>query len=212
MISVFIADDHAIIRQGLKQILSDTADIRLAGEATTGQETLRLVRGGRCDVLVLDLNMPGISGLEILRVLKQEGPDLPVLVLSIHAEDQYAVRCLKAGAAGYLTKESAPEELVKAIRQVVSGGKYVSRGLAESLAMHLNETEERPRHETLSDREFQVLQLMGAGKSLTEIAAALSLSVKTVSTYRARMLEKLALKSSAEIIQYAIQNRLIPPE
>jgi DNA-binding NarL/FixJ family response regulator len=212
MISVFIADDHAIVRQGLKQILSDTTDIRLAGEATTGQETLRLVRDGNCDVLVLDLNMPGISGLDILVVLKQEQPDLPVLVLSIHAEDQYAVRCMRAGAAGYLTKESAPEELVKAIRQVVAGGKYVSRGLAETLARRLNETSDRPRHDTLSDREFQVLQLMGAGKSLTEIAAALSLSVKTVSTYRARMLEKLALKSSAEIIQYAIQNRLVPPE
>jgi len=212
MISVFIADDHAIVRQGLKQILSDTADIQLAGEAATGQETLRLVRGGTCDVLVLDINMPGISGLEILRVLKQERPDPPVLVLSMHAEDQYAIRCLKAGAAGYLTKESAPEELVKAIRQVVTGGKYVSRGLAESLAIHLNETGDRPRHDTLSDREFQVLQLMGAGKSATEIAAALSLSVKTVSTYRARMLEKLALKSSAEIIQYAIQNRLVPPD
>jgi DNA-binding NarL/FixJ family response regulator len=212
MISVFIADDHAIIRQGLKQILSDTADIRLAGEAATGQEALQMVRSETCDVLVLDLNMPGISGLEILRVLKRERPDLPVLVLSIHAEDQYAVRCLKAGAAGYLTKESVPEELVKAIRQVVAGGKYVSRGLAESLALGLNDTEDRPRHETLSDREFQVLQLMGAGKSLTEIADALSLSVKTVSTYRARILQKLALKSSAEIIQYAIQNRLVPSE
>jgi two-component system invasion response regulator UvrY len=213
MISVFIADDHAIVRQGLKQIVSDTNNIRLAGEAATGQETLRLVRSGTsCDVLVLDLNMPGISGLDILRVLKAERPNLPVLILSIHAEDQYAVRCLQAGAAGYLTKESAPEELVEAIRQVVAGGKYVSRGLAEALAMRLNETEERPPHETLSDREFQVLQLMGAGNSLTEIAAALSLSVKTVSTYRARMLEKLGLKSSTEIIQYAIQNRLVPPE
>ncbi len=212
MISVFIADDHAIVRQGLKQIVSETADIQLAGEAADGYETLRLVRGGTCDVLVLDINMPGINGFDILRALKQERPDLPVLVLSIHAEDQYAVRCLKAGAAGYLTKESAPEELVRAIRQVVAGGKYVSRGLAESLAMRLNETGDRPRHETLSDREFQVLQLMGAGKSPTEIAAALSLSVKTVSTYRARMLEKLMLKSSAEIIQYAIQHRLVPPE
>jgi DNA-binding NarL/FixJ family response regulator len=212
MISVFIADDHAIVRQGLKQIVSDTADIHLAGEAASGQETLRLVRNGNCDVLVLDLNMPGLSGLEILRILKQEQPDLPVLVLSMHAEDQYAIRSLKAGAAGYLTKESAPEELVKAIRIVVAGGKYVSLGLTQSLAMRLNETGDRPRHESLSAREFQVLQLMGAGKSPTEIAAALSLSVKTISTYRARMLEKLALNSSAEIIQYAIQNHLVPPE
>lgn len=210
MIRVFIADDHAIVRQGLKQIVSETADIQLGGEAADGQETLRLVRSGICDVLVLDINMPGISGLDILRVLKQERPDLAVLVLSIHAENQYAVRCLRAGAAGYLTKESAPEELVNAIRQVAAGGKYVSRVLAESLALRLNETEDRPRHETLSDREFQVLQLMGAGKTATEIADELSLSVKTVSTYRARLLKKLALKNNAEVIQYAIQNRLVP--
>ncbi len=212
MINVFIADDHAIVRQGLKQIVSETADIQLGGEAADGHETLRLVRSGTCDVLVLDINMPGISGLDILRVLKVERPNLAVLVLSIHAEDQYAVRCLKAGAAGYLAKESVPEELVIAIRQVAAGSKYVSRGLAESLALRLNETEDRPRHETLSDREFQVLQLMGAGKSVTEIADALSLSVKTVSTYRARMLEKLALKNNAEVIQYAIRHRLVQSE
>ncbi len=210
MIRVFIADDHAIVRQGLKQIVSETADIQLGGEAADGQETLRLVRSGTCDVLVLDINMPGISGLDILRVLKQERPDLAVLVLSIHAENQYAVRCLRAGAAGYLTKESAPEELVNAIRQVAAGGKYVSRVLAESLALRLNENEDRPRHETLSDREFQVLQLMGTGKTATEIADELSLSVKTVSTYRARLLKKLALKNNTEVIQYAIQNRLVP--
>ena len=210
MINVFIADDHAIVRQGLKQIVSETVDIRLGGEAADGHETLRLVRSGTCDVLVLDINMPGISGLDILGVLKVERPNLAVLVLSIHAEDQYAVRCLKAGAAGYLAKESVPEELVIAIRQVAAGSKYVSRGLAESLALRLNETEDRPRHETLSDREFQVLQLIGAGKTATEIADELSLSVKTVSTYRARLLKKLALKNNAEVIQYAIQNRLVP--
>ncbi len=210
MINVFIADDHAIVRQGLKQILSETVDIRLGGEAADGHEALRLVRSGTCDVLVLDINMPGISGLDILGVLKVERPNLAVLVLSIHAEDQYAVRCLKAGAAGYLAKESVPEELVIAIRQVAAGNKYVSRGLAESLALRLKETEDRPRHETLSDREFQVLQLMGAGKTATEIADELSLSVKTVSTYRARLLTKLALKNNAEVIQYAIQNRLVP--
>ena len=212
MISVFIADDHAIVRQGLNQILSDTADIRLAGEATNGQETLQLVRSERCDVLVLDITMPGISGFEILGALKQERPDLPVLMLSIHAEDQYAVRCLRAGAAGYLTKESASEELVKAIRQIATGGSYVSRGLAELLAMRLHKIGDRPRYETLSDREFQVMQLMGAGKTVTEIADALSLSVKTVSTYRARMLRKMALRTNAEVIQYAIQNRLVPSE
>lgn len=212
MINVFIADDHAIVRQGLKQIVSETVDIRLGGEAADGHETLRLVRSGTCDVLVLDINMPGISGLDILGVLKVERPNLAVLVLSIHAEDQYAIRCLKAGATGYLAKESVPEELVIAIRQVAAGSKYVSRGLAESLALRLNETEDRPRHETLSDREFQVLQLMGAGKSITEIADAFSLSVKTISTYRARMLEKLALKNNAQVIQYAIRHRLVKSE
>lgn len=212
MISVLIADDHAIVRQGLRQIVSDTADIRLAGEAATGPDTLQLVRGAACDVLLLDINMPGMSGLDVLRVLKRERPDLPVLVLSMHAENQYAVRYLKAGAAGYLTKESAPEELVEAIRQAAAGGKYVSRSLAELLALHLTETEGRPLHETLSGREFQVLQLIGAGRSLTEIAGTLSLSVKTVSTYRARVLKKLELESSAEIIRYAIQNGLVSPE
>lgn len=212
MINIFIADDHAIVRQGLKQVVTDTADIQLAGEAATGPETLNLVRSGTCDVLILDINMPGMSGLDVLRILKGERPNLPILVLSMHAEDQYAVRYLRAGAAGYLTKESAPEELVAAIRQVAAGGKYISSSLAELLALQLHETTDRPRHETLSNREFQILQLMGAGKTVTEIAAALSLSAKTISTYRARLLKKLALKNSAEIIQYAIQHQVVPPE
>ena len=153
--------------------------------------------------------MPGRSGFDILKELKYEQPHLPVLVLSIHAEEQLAVRALKAGASGYVTKENAPNELVKAIRKVVSGGKYISPGLAETLAFGLEAVSDRPRHETLSDREFQVMQLMANGKTLTEIAGELALSVKTVSTYRTRLLEKLNLKSNAELMRYAIQNGLI---
>jgi two-component system invasion response regulator UvrY len=209
MINVFIADDHAIVRQGLKQILSETPDIRLAGEATEGKEVLRKARTESWDVLVLDITMPGLSGFDTLKAVRHERPNLPVLVLSMHGEEQYAVRCLKAGASGYLTKESVPEELVKAIRRVVGGGKYVSPSLAEKLALSLDATSDRPLHDRLSDREFQVLRMMGAGKTVAQIAEELSLSVKTISTYRARILEKLNLKTSAEIIHYAIQNQLV---
>jgi DNA-binding NarL/FixJ family response regulator len=204
MIKVLIADDHPIVRQGLRQILSATADMEVAGEAVNSQEALDQVRLGGWDVLVLDITMPGRSGFDILKELKYEQPNLPVLVLSIHAEEQLAVRVLKAGASGYLTKENAPEELVKAIRKVVSGGRYVSPSLAESLAFGLDTAPGRPRHETLSDREFQVMQLMASGKTLAEIAEELSLSAKTVSTYRTRLLEKLKLKTNAELMRYAL--------
>lgn len=209
MIKVLIADDHPIVRQGLRQILASTPDMEVAGEAVNSQEALDQVRAGGWDVLVLDISMPGRSGFDILRELKHEQPNLPVLVLSIHAEDQLAVRALKAGASGYLTKENAPEELVKSIRKVVSGGRYISPRLAESLAFDLDMTFDRPRHETLSDREFQVMQLMATGKTLTEIAEELSLSAKTVSTYRTRLLEKLDLKSNAELMRYALEHGLI---
>jgi DNA-binding NarL/FixJ family response regulator len=209
LIKVLIADDHPIVRQGLRQILSETADMEVAGEAVNSQEALDQVRVGGWDVLVLDVTMPGRSGFDILKELKYEQPDLPVLVLSIHAEEQLAVRVLKAGASGYVTKENAPNELVKAIRKVVSGGRYISPGLAESLAFGLDTASNRPRHETLSDREFQVMQLMASGKTLTEIAEDLSLSAKTVSTYRTRLLEKLDLKGNAELIRYAIEHGLI---
>lgn len=209
MIKVLIADDHPIVRQGLRQILSGIPDMAVAGEAVNGQEALAQVRAGGWDVLVLDITMPDRSGFDILKEVKYEQPHLPVLVLSIHAEEQFAVRLLKAGASGYLTKENAPDELVKAIRKVVSGGKYISRSLAETLAYNLDVASDRPRHETLSDREFQVMQLMAGGKTLTEIAETLSLSAKTVSTYRTRLLEKLNLKTNAEIIRYAIENGLI---
>ncbi len=209
MIKVLIADDHPIVRQGLRQILSDIPEMEVAGEAIDGQETLDQVRTGEWNVLVLDITMPGRSGFDILKELKHEQPDLPVLVLSIHAEEQFAVRVLKAGASGYLTKENAPDELIKAIRKVVSGGKYISRDLAESLAFGLDTDSVRPQHEALSDREFQVMQMMASGKTLAEIAETLSLSAKTISTYRARLLEKMNLKTNAEIIRYAIENGLL---
>jgi two-component system invasion response regulator UvrY len=209
MIRALIADDHAVVRQGLKQILGDTPEMLVAGEATNGQEVLDKVRAEPWDVVVLDISMPDRSGLDILKQLRSERPKLPVLVLSMHSEDQYAMRVLKAGASGYLTKDSAPDELVKAIRKVVSGGRYVSSFLAEKLAFEIGTDSSRLPHETLSDREFQVLRLIAAGKSVTEIAAELCLSVKTVSTYRARMLEKMNLGTTAELIHYAMQNHLI---
>jgi len=209
MIKVLIADDHPIVRQGLRQILSGIPDMEVAGEAVNAQETQDQVRAGGWDVLVLDITMPDRSGFDILKELKYEQPDLPVLVLSIHAEEQFAVRVLKAGASGYLTKENAPAELVKAIRKVVGGGKYISSSLAETLAAGLDATSDRPRHKALSDREFQVMQMMASGKTLAEIAESLSLSAKTVSTYRTRLLEKMKLKTNAEIIRYAIENGLI---
>ncbi len=209
MIRALIADDHAVVRQGLKQILGDTPEMVVAGEATNGQEVLDQVRAEAWDVVVLDISMPDRSGLDILKQLRSERPKLPVLVLSMHSEDQYAMRVLKAGASGYLTKDSAPDELVKAIRKVVSGGRYVSSFLAEKLAFEIGTDSSRLPHETLSDREFQVLRLIAAGESVTEIAAELYLSVKTVSTYRARMLEKMNLTTTAELIHYAMQNHLI---
>ncbi len=209
MIKVLIADDHPIVRQGLRQILAETVDMEVSGEAVNGQEALEQVRVGGWDALVLDITMPGRSGFDILKDVKQAQPHLPVLVLSIHAEDQLAVRALRAGASGYLNKENAPDELVKAIRKVVSGGRYVSPSLAETLAFGLDTALYRPRHETLSDREFQVMQLIASGKTPMEIAEMLSLSAKTVSTYRTRLLEKLDLKTNAELMRYALDLGLI---
>ena len=209
MIDILIADDHAIVREGLKQILAEIPDMRVAGEAADAQEALRKTRTEAWDVLILDITMPGGSGFDILQTLKQERPALPVLVLSMHAEDQFAIQVLKAGAAGYITKENAPDELVKAIRKVVAGRKYVSANLAELLAFSLDATTDQPRHALLSDREFQVLRLLATGKTVTQIAQELNLSAKTISTYRARILEKLELNTTAEIIHYAIQNQLV---
>jgi two-component system, NarL family, invasion response regulator UvrY len=208
MIKVLIADDHPVVRQGLKQILLKTPGMIVSAEAADGQETLEKARTQAWDVMVLDINMPGRSGFDILKELNQEYGRLPVLVLSMHSEDEFALHILKAGASGYLTKESAPSELVNAIRKVVNGGKYISPSLAEKLAFSKDLDAERPLHETLSNREFQVMQMMGQGKTAMEIAQELDLSVKTVSTYRARILKKMDLKSNAEIIRYAIQHQL----
>ena len=209
MIKVLIVDDHPIVRQGMRQILSEIPDMEVAGEAVDGQQALDQVRAGGWDVLVLDITMPNRSGFDILKDLKLEQPHLPVLVFSIHAEEQLAVRVLKAGASGYLTKENAPGELVNAIRKVVSGGKYISRSLAETLAFSLDVASDQPPHEALSDREFQVMKLMASGKTPTEMAEELSLSTKTVSTYRTRLLQKMNLGTNAEIIRYVIENGLI---
>jgi DNA-binding NarL/FixJ family response regulator len=209
MLRILIADDHAVVRQGLKQILQETHEMVVAGEALTGDEVLEKVRNESWDVVVLDISMPGRTGLEILKDLKHERPSLPVLVLSMYSEDQFALRVLKAGAAGYLTKESAPDELVKAIRKIVSGANYVSPFLAEKLAVEIETDSSKLPHESLSDREFQVLRLLAEGKAVKEIAADLSLSVKTISTYRSRILLKMNLSTNAELIRYAIQNRLI---
>jgi two-component system, NarL family, invasion response regulator UvrY len=209
MIRVLITDDHPVIRRGLKEILSDRDDMEVGGEASNAAEAIALVQKGHWDVVLMDITMPGRSGLDALRDIKELKPRLPVLLLSIHPEDQYALRALKAGASGYLTKESAPEELVSAILKVVAGGRYVSNSLAERLAEEVGGHGGRLPHETLSDREYEVLCHIGRGKSVSQIAHEMSLSVKTVSTYRTRLLEKLNLETTPEIIRYALDHHLV---
>lgn len=209
MIKVLIADDHAVVRSGLKQILAETKDIVVAGEATNGREALEKVRAQSWDVLVLDITMPGRSGLDILKDIRQTHRDLPVLVLSMHAEEQFATRMLKAGASGYLNKESAPDELVKAVRKVHAGGKYVSAAQAERMVSELTDDSDKLPHELLSDREYEILCLIASGKTPTEIAKELALSVKTVSTYRSRILEKMHLSTNAQLTHYAIKSGLV---
>jgi len=209
MIKILIADDHAIVRRGLKQILEDTPNIVVADEASTGKEVLEKISEKEYDVVVLDISLPDKSGLDILKQLKSQKPKLPVLVLSIYPEEQYAERVLKIGASGYLTKESAPEELITAIKKVSVGGKYITASLAEKLAFNLDEKTEKLLYETLSDREFQVMCLISSGKTQKEIAAELSLSIKTISTYRYRILEKMRMKSNAELTRYAMENKLV---
>ena len=207
-IRVLIADDHAIVRQGLRQILSDTPDLTVAGEAENGVQAVQMVRTGEWDVVLMDVSMPDRNGIDALKLIKKEYPRLPVLILSMYPEDQYAIRALKAGAAGYLTKQSAPELLVTAIRQVASGKKYVSPSLAEELANAIGDDSERLPHEKLSDREYQTLCMIASGKTPTEIAEALNLSVKTVSVYRARLLEKMNLRNNAELTHYGLKHGL----
>lgn len=209
MLKILIADDHPIVRQGLKQILTEEPDVVVVGEAQNSQEVLELVQKQDWDIVILDITMPGRGGIDVLKELKHERPKLPVLMLSVHPEDQYAVRALKAHASGYMTKDSAPEELVKAIRKILRGGKYISSTLAEKLAFDLETETEKPLHETLSDREHQVLLMIASGKTVSEIAKELSLSVKTIDTYRARILEKMKMKTNAELTHYAIKNKLV---
>lgn len=209
MIRIVIADDHPIVRAGLKQILADASDIEVVAEAGDGHEILKLIRKENVDVVLLDISMPGLMGLDALKQMNVENPKLPILVLSMHPEEQYAIRALKAGASGYLTKAAAPEQLIGAIRKVYGGGRYVSAALAEKLALGLKVGGTGLPHENLSDREYQVLCLISSGKTVKEIAEELSLSEKTISTYRARILEKMDMKSNAELAHYGIKNELV---
>jgi len=208
-IRVLIADDHAIVRQGFKQIFSETEDLVVAGEAEDGVEALQIARQNEWDVFLLDISMPNRNGIDTLKQLKREFPKLPVLILSMHPEEHYALRALKAGASGYLTKQSAPDQLVTAIRQVAQGKKYVSPGVAQQLAAAIAEDSDKLPHERITDREYQVLVMIAQGKPLTQIAEDLNLGVATVSTYRARLLEKMGLKSTAELIHYGLRHGLV---
>ena len=208
-IKILIADDHPIVRAGFKQVISDMPDMLVADEAGNGQEVLQLIGKKDYDLVLLDISMPGRNGLEILKDLKSEKPKLPVLILSIYPEEQYAIRALRAGASGYMTKASAPNELILAIRKISEGGKYISASLAEKLAYYLDGDATKPPHETLSDREYQVMLMIASGKTVTEIANELCLSVKTISTYRTHILEKMKMKNNAEMTLYAVQNKLV---
>ena len=209
MIRILIADDHAIVRAGLKQFIADQTDMEVSAEAATGSETIAAVRASDFDVVLLDISMPDKNGIDTLKTLKHVKPELPVLMLSAYAEDQYAVNLLRAGAAGYLNKEAASTQLVGAIRTVVHGRKYVSPSLAQILADGVSGDADRPLHGELSQREFQIFCKLAAGAAVSHIADELNLSVKTVSTYRTRILEKMAMKSNADLTYYAIKNGLI---
>lgn len=209
MIHVLIADDHAVVRAGLKQILSATADVQVAAEAASGTEALAAVRAQRFDVIVLDMSMPGRSGLDLIRQIKEDQPQARILVLSMHQEEQYAVRALKAGASGYLNKDSAPELLVGAIRKIAGGGAFISPNIAEQLAHGVIRNQEQPLHTLLSDREFEVFQRLVAGQSVSAIADQLNVSVKTISTHKSRIMQKMGMQSATELIRYALENGLV---
>ena len=211
MIRIVIADDHTLMREGLKRILEGAHDIAVVGEATDGFETLVQARRGDFDLLLLDMSMPGKSGVELIRQVKETVPKLSILVLTMHEEEQYAVRAIRAGARGYLTKESAGTQLLSAIRKVASGRPYISTAVAEQLAIDAMPFNERLPHKDLSNREFEVFSLLVTGKSITDIAGILHLSVKTVSTHKTRILQKMSLNSLAELVQYAIAYRLLAP-
>jgi DNA-binding NarL/FixJ family response regulator len=209
MIKVLIADDHAVVREGVKHIFAETTDIKVAGEAANGQEVLEHIGKQEYDLLLLDIAMPGRDGLEILKEIKSQKPKLPVLMLSMFPEEQYALRALKSGASGYLTKDSIPHELVKAVRKVLKGGNYISSSFSEKLLTEITSNTSKPLHETLSDREFQIMRMIASGKTMNEIADELSLSSKTVYTYRARILEKMGMKNNMEVAHYATKHGLI---
>jgi DNA-binding NarL/FixJ family response regulator len=208
-IKIIIADDHAIVREGLKQILADSRDIVVTGDAENGLDAIKLLRATECDVLLLDISLPDRSGIEVLKQVKKEFPRLAVLMLSMHREDQYAIRSLKAGASGYMNKQSAPKDLVSAIREVAQGRKYISAALAQELANQIGDDREVPPHETLSDREYQTFMMIASGKTVSDIALELALSVKTISMYRSRLLQKMKLRNNAELTHYAIRNELV---
>jgi DNA-binding NarL/FixJ family response regulator len=206
---ILIADDHAVVRRGLREILTEAIPTARFSEACSGEEALSRMAEIPTSVLVLDINMPGRSGLDVMRDVKRDYPRVPVIILSMQPEEQYAVRCLRAGAAAYINKDSAPEELAQAIKKTLSGGRYVSPRLAERLVAQLDEPGEKPLHELLSDREYEVMKLIASGVPLTEIADRLHVSVKTVSTYRTRIMEKMQMKSNAEVARYAMKYQII---
>jgi DNA-binding NarL/FixJ family response regulator len=209
MIRIVIADDHTIVREGLKQVLSAAGDLAVVGEAQNGREVLERVRALDFDVLLLDMSMPGKSGIELIKQVRAEKPKLRILVLSMHEEEQYAVRAIKAGASGYLTKDSASGQLVSAIRKVAGGGAFITDSVAQQLALGAMPQTEGPPHSALSDREFQVFRELVSGKAVSDIAAELNLSVKTVSTHKARIMQKMNMNNPAELIRYAIHHRLV---
>jgi DNA-binding NarL/FixJ family response regulator len=209
MIKILIADDHTMFREGLKHILAEYPDLVVTDEANNGQEVLDKIWKNNYDMVLLDITMPGMTGLEALKQLKSDKPKLPVLILSMHPEEQYAVRVLRAGASGYLTKESAPDELITAIRKISQGRKYITPSLAERLASEFEADSEKPLHDILSDREYQVLRMIAEGKTVKDIAKELSLSIKTVSTYRTRIMDKMKMKSNAEVMHYVIKHQLL---
>lgn len=208
MIRIWLADDHTIVREGLKQLLQATPDLQVAGEACNGDEVLEAIRQGGFELLLLDMSMPGKSGIELIKQVRREAPALRILVLTMHEEHQYAIRAIRAGAAGYLTKESASAQLVSAIRRVAGGGAYISAEVAQMLALQAMPQTEAPLHTTLSDREYQVFQSLVAGQLVTDIAEQLHLSVKTVSTHKARLLQKMNMQSQAELVRYAVEHKL----
>jgi DNA-binding NarL/FixJ family response regulator len=209
VIRVLVADDHAVVRQGLRRILSETPDILVGGEAATAQDLRRLVREEAWDAMLLDINLGGVSGIELIGEIHQQRPRLPVVVLTMYSEEQYAVRAIKAGAAGFLTKESAPDKLIEAVRKVASGGRYVGAELAEVLASAIAGDNADEPHEGLSNRELEILKMIGSGKTVSEIARVLTLSVKTVSTHRTRILRKMNMHTNAELMRYAVRSHLV---